>query len=631
VPPLPLHRLQNVQAAPGSPRLACRQHDDNSRPGSPYVIRPRAIPTHATPASTGSMDTCSQPVASGHSTVAAAAARIRERASSAGAPRCAAFPGYAMRSSGRTATDSSGSSMPVSTSASTARPRSAQSRVGAYTFLSGSSSGQRLSSSRGRGLDAGAATAAAMTWSQRTGRSDKPAVATSPRQTSHRSALQAPRAFSSPRAMSKEYGSPPRSCTSPTRPGRASHAAPFVAGLATTWAELMDLISRSRPASSSEDCLAESSRPREQRPPDPGQTRQACQVFADVVNRLPDGMLRRVLAVLAEELFNAIFRDYIFSYNPREGSAGGRDASQRATSQPPRLHEDALAEAVPYSAVVQSLRDAAKDAIMRRLEFEAKCSSLNSPRPVVIPDKNNAEAQMREELRHARLLADTYQARVLELERVRIELEEEVDAARHDRDRSDAHQQKLSSEVRRLRAEAERATLQGQNAGGGGGRNRTSLGAGTNGASSRRQLLDRRSTGSNNSMSEQQRAATKEAALVEAGAPTAPSEEELPASRLRRPQTSGQKDILSRSFRSPRDRGPYSPTQTSSGTSLTSREDRATGPADAAAGAVPRPRRNTGPHSSSTTALGIANSNANGANGTAGRSTKVDWAQKSKR
>lgn len=207
---------------------------------------------------------------------------------------------------------------------------------------------------------------------------------------------------------------------------------------------------------------------------------------------MPNDMLRHSLAVLSEELFNAIFRDYQFSYDPR-------DPTQRM----PRLCEEALMNAVPYSAVVQSLRDAAKDAIMRRLELEARCSvgvsvstsaacmesqagaadsstapdnaasantvgsvagsavvtgnATNAARPGnTAADNNRAveEVQLREELRHARLLADTYQARTMDLERQRIELEEEVRRTSKDREKEDARHKKLADEVRRLRAEA---------------------------------------------------------------------------------------------------------------------------------------------------------------------------------
>jgi len=454
---------------------------------------------------------------------------------------------------------------------------------------------------------------------------------------------------------------------------------------------------------------AESSKPREQTPPDPALTRHACQALANVVNRMPDDTLRRVFIVLTEELFNAIFRDYVFAYDPREDTLPSQAPPQAAAFQraPPRLSEETLASAVPYSAVVQSLRDAAKDAIMRRLELEAKSSCMplavpeasvrarsrdtaaladahdvnrssfetfravedvsqgyTSPVFMQIPGAADAqtmsrqvsfptadeqkglgparsstnglcareEVQLREELRHARLLADTYQARVLELERVRIELEEEVQRVRQERDRTDAVQQKLASEVRRLRAEADstraaRVSLQAQQQHGLGGSGRSprlSLGHGTSGGTSSRKTLQERRMGG--SMADQKPfgtgarqpavATTQDATSAEDGhghAP-APSEEELPSSRLRRVYH----DLHSRTLlRTPRDRGSGSVTHTSSGTSLLSaaREERlamASGAADAAAGGGARLRRNYGPNASSATTLHVSVANVGG-------------------
>lgn len=313
-------------------------------------------------------------------------------------------------------------------------------------------------------------------------------------------------------------------------------------------------------------------------------------MLAGVVNRLPDDLLRRVLVVLAEELFNSIFRDYGFAYDPRdemwppEGcgirpGAPGRAASHQPP-RPPRLCEESLANAVPYSAVVQSLRDAAKDAIMRRLELEARCSCMvhasNGDEREALPQletpatADNAststvasraapsptharsseglrageEVQLREELRHARVLADTYQARTLELERERIELEEEVRRTRSERERDDARRQKLSEEVRRLRAEtdtarasrgtyeADRAALQDRSfassSAAGSVRGTQTARPAPGGVSSRRGLTDRRlapmekpPSGSGGVASTRSSGATSNQAAAESG-PTSP-------------------------------------------------------------------------------------------------------------
>lgn len=263
-----------------------------------------------------------------------------------------------------------------------------------------------------------------------------------------------------------------------------------------SWPELIDLVDRwrgpkvvSNASSTGASTSSDPAKANEHVPPDPGRTRRACQILAGVVNSLPNDMLRQTLAVISEELFNAIFRDYRFVYDPRDAP------------RTPRLCEDSLMNAVPYSAVVQSLRDAAKDAIMRRLELEARCCVSNSAsaagvdsqagaadsstapdnsasantvgsvggstigasavvRPANTPPQGPRtsameEVQLREELRHARLLADSYQSRTLELERMRIELEEQVRRSAQDREKEDARRQKLTEEVRRLRKEAD--------------------------------------------------------------------------------------------------------------------------------------------------------------------------------
>jgi len=206
-------------------------------------------------------------------------------------------------------------------------------------------------------------------------------------------------------------------------------------GLYNTWSELLDLCNRTRRIG----CES----PKEPWPPDPGHIRQACHTLIEVVNNLPDDMLRRVLTVLVEELFSAIFRDYNFTYDPREGDVlphPSRQSSGRGhTTRPPLLSAENIMNAVPYFAVVQSLRDAAKDAIMRRLELEAKISSgvlqmedtdsmQGSPNRGQEEGSTAAiqEVRLREELRHAKLLAETYQSRTIELERDREEMEDEI-------------------------------------------------------------------------------------------------------------------------------------------------------------------------------------------------------------
>jgi len=233
-------------------------------------------------------------------------------------------------------------------------------------------------------------------------------------------------------------------------------------GLYNTWSELLDLCNRTRRIG----CES----PKEPWPPDPGHIRQACHTLIEVVNNLPDDMLRRVLTVLVEELFSAIFRDYNFTYDPREGDVlphPSRQSSGRGhTTRPPLLSAENIMNAVPYFAVVQSLRDAAKDAIMRRLELEAKISSgvlqmedtdsmQGSPNRGQEEGSTAAiqEVRLREELRHAKLLAETYQSRTIELERDREEMEDEIRRRRMESEKEESRRQRLHEEIRRLRSE----------------------------------------------------------------------------------------------------------------------------------------------------------------------------------
>lgn len=199
---------------------------------------------------------------------------------------------------------------------------------------------------------------------------------------------------------------------------------------------------------------------------DASRLRQLCQVVAALVNGLPaQGLLRRVLAVAFEELFAAVFRDYGYCFDPRE---------EDASCLPPRLSEGALAMAVPYSSMVQTLRDAAKDAIMWRLELEANMAggmvsgsagSVQGVGKVGIDPvgsggdyayseqtmMNSAsvadELRLREDLRNSRLLADTYHSRLLELEKKNVQMEEEKQSWMQ----CEVECLKLGDEVRALR------------------------------------------------------------------------------------------------------------------------------------------------------------------------------------
>lgn len=232
------------------------------------------------------------------------------------------------------------------------------------------------------------------------------------------------------------------------------------APLQATWIELLEHLDQTRPSQGSD---ADGSTDRCEML-DISRVRRLGQMLMSVINQLPDDLLHHVLAALTEELFSATFRDYPFSYDPREATKNGGEG--QTSGQSMRLSEESLAQAVPYAAVVGSLREAAKDAIIRRLELEAKIGG-NGPETTPCDAeaeqgnsrqaKAGEEVRLREELRHARLLAETYQARSLELERSRVELLEEVRRVRLDKEKNDGRRHKLLDEVRRLRSEAESA------------------------------------------------------------------------------------------------------------------------------------------------------------------------------
>jgi len=214
-------------------------------------------------------------------------------------------------------------------------------------------------------------------------------------------------------------------------------------------------------------------------------------MLATIVNQLPDDTFRRTLTVIAEELYFGIFRDYLFMYDPKT-DAGATSSSSKGPRLPAgitgslsssqghqpahQLNEDKVASGVPYFAVVQSLREAAKDAIMRRLELEAQITcerqaaaeaeaeadldetleeedGSNSGKAEDAPggSKDESTGQLRASLRNARRLVQTYQARTLELERTRMDMEEEVSRASKEREKEEMLRQELESEVRQLR------------------------------------------------------------------------------------------------------------------------------------------------------------------------------------
>eukprot|EP00929_Paragymnodinium_shiwhaense_P084071 TRINITY_DN44932_c0_g1_i1.p1 TRINITY_DN44932_c0_g1~~TRINITY_DN44932_c0_g1_i1.p1 ORF type:complete len:804 (+),score=134.90 TRINITY_DN44932_c0_g1_i1:104-2515(+) len=449
VPVLPLHVLQ-VQSPP-SPRHG-------------YIVSTSASATASQPAST------MPGAASSPGQVAPLSAR--SRANSAGPQRCSTYPGPKTVVSGRTTANSSNSSIQGAATRSTSgRPRSAQSRMTTYSYHSGGlqanghSNGAppaaqpRLATARGRAATQPGSPVAITSWGPRQGRFEATTTVVSTR-------IQSPRATTtvmSPRVLSP-FSPTTSPVTSPRRDGSVTHRQNE---LSRTWQDLLEMVVNSRPGNEADEAASsvdgEGNRPRDHLPPDPGRTRRACQSLVGVINRMPDDLFKRVLIVLVEELFNAIFRDYQFSFDPRlEKSAldtsrvtsPGRMASQSAV-RPPRLSEECLVDAVPYSAVVQSLRDAAKDAIMRRLELEARLNSESGP-PTSVGEKScstliaedlveggrgsdsfhmgngNAAAgrEVNEELRQTKAMVEAYHQKTVELERARLATESELQRTR---------------------------------------------------------------------------------------------------------------------------------------------------------------------------------------------------------
>jgi len=157
-------------------------------------------------------------------------------------------------------------------------------------------------------------------------------------------------------------------------------------------------------------------------------------------------MQRRIFLLLTEELLVATFKDYVPVYNPQT-------FSQRSTL--PLLSEDQLNSLVPFFSVAQNLRETAKDAILKKLELEAKVSGSVADQANLEERQVIEEVRLKEELRHARLLADTFQARTVELEKTRIDLEEQLRLCQNERSKEDLQRRKLTNEVKRLRAEAD--------------------------------------------------------------------------------------------------------------------------------------------------------------------------------
>lgn len=156
---------------------------------------------------------------------------------------------------------------------------------------------------------------------------------------------------------------------------------------------------------------------------------------------------------------------------------------------PPFLSQEHVATTVPYFAVVQSLHDAAKVAIMRRLELEAQWNEREAASPasasaasMAAPTAANrsggtplrrhpggrsedttptgspnatsgTSTQQTEELRKAKQLADLYQTRTKELEVLRLEMEEDFSRVRRERDQEQQQRQRLAEENQRLRIE----------------------------------------------------------------------------------------------------------------------------------------------------------------------------------
>lgn len=184
------------------------------------------------------------------------------------------------------------------------------------------------------------------------------------------------------------------------------------------------------------------------RTPDPQRLRQVCKVLLSVVNQMEDPMQHRVFLVLIEELFLVSFKDYARLYDPHLKASNGPQTL-------PRISEEQLSNLVPFFSVAQNLRETAKDAILRKLELEAKVSGAVLDQATMEERQVIEEVKLKEELRHARLLADTFQARTVELEKVRMDLEEQLRQSQLERSKEDLQRRKLSNEVKRLRADAE--------------------------------------------------------------------------------------------------------------------------------------------------------------------------------
>lgn len=188
-----------------------------------------------------------------------------------------------------------------------------------------------------------------------------------------------------------------------------------------------------------------------ERTPDAQRLRRVCKVLVPVVNQIEDPLMRQVMVALSEELFVAVFKDYVRLYEPQKDGLQGKAL--------PRIAEEQLSNLVPFFSVVQNLRETAKDAILRKLELEAQVSGTAAERSDAEERRAIDEVKLREELRHAHLLAETYQVRTVELEKLRMDLENKVRQLQLERSRDELQRRKLSNEVKRLRAEAEAAKV----------------------------------------------------------------------------------------------------------------------------------------------------------------------------
>lgn len=186
-----------------------------------------------------------------------------------------------------------------------------------------------------------------------------------------------------------------------------------------------------------------------ERTPDIQRLRHSCKMLVDVVNEIEDATLRRVMVFYMEELLSACFKDYIRTYDPK------KEPLRQGRGRYPRLSEEQLSNLIPYFSVVQNLRDTAKDAILRKIELEAKASDTAADLTQSEERRTLDEVRLKEELRHARLLADTLQARTIELEKTRLGLEEQVRRGNLEREKEELAKKRLGNEVRRLRADAE--------------------------------------------------------------------------------------------------------------------------------------------------------------------------------